>query len=324
MYYHHIMWSDYRWNKTDQIQKLLIEVEALRLLFETLPQLPYVEEKLRRLSLLKSSVYSARIEGFEDTEINPRLESQNLLDIYEKIYLQKYPSVFNLGLIKDFHRQVLKDIADGGQLRTGPWAIFDQSGNAIAMTPMASELPRLMDEYLNFINSLSEPVPIVAAVAQFVFEKIHPLPDGNGRVGRLISTFLLLNGNYSFKSQIPLEEYIENHREGYYSALLQSKDVTEFIEFFLTALVEQGKITLQKIQNGSMTASNPKQTLSLRQEEIYEIIKDHPNCSFDFIKRRFLSVSSPTLYRDLSYLINNALVIRHGATTSAVYRSCQL
>lgn len=64
------------------------------------------------------------------------------------------------------------------------------------------------------------------------------------------------------------------------------------------------------------------QTLSLRREEIYEIIKDHPDCSFDFIKRRFLSVSNPTLYRDLAYLIKNRLVVRRGATTSAIYRPC--
>lgn len=316
------MWGNYHWNRSEKIQKLLIELDALKLLFETLPQLPHVEEKLRRMSLLKSSVYSARIEGFDDTEINPKLESQNLLDIYEKIYLQKYPNELNLSLIKDFHKQVLKNIADGGHLRTEPWAIFDQSGNAIAMTPLASELPRLMDEYLKFINSLTEPIALTAAVAQFIFEKIHPLPDGNGRVGRLISMFLLHKGGYSFKSQIPLEEYIENHRDSYYSALIPSKNITEFIEFFLIALTEQGKVTLQKIQGGS-EVSDPRLTMSLRQEEIYEIVKDHPNCSFDFIKRRFLSVSSPTLYRDLAHLIKNNLIIRRGATTSAVYRSGQ-
>lgn len=319
MYYHLIMWGDYRWNNTEQIKKLLIELEALKLLFETLPQLPHVEEKLRRLSLLKSSVYSARIEGFEDTELNPKLESQNLLEVYNKIYSGVYSGELNLNLIKDFHKQVLKDIADGGHLRHESWAIFNQAGVAIANTPAPSELPSLIDGYLNFINTLVEPIPIVAAVAQFVFEKIHPLPDGNGRVGRLISTFVLHNGNYSFKLQIPLEEYIEKHREGYYSALMPSKDATEFVEFFLTALVEQGKETLQKIQNTNQSTVDPTQTLSLRQEEIFEIVKDHPNCSFDFIKRRFLSVSNQTLYRDLAELIKRNLVIRRGATTSAVY-----
>ncbi|MBI5358258.1 Fic family protein [Candidatus Amesbacteria bacterium] len=316
------MWENYKWDKTDHIQKLLLELEALKLLFDTLPQLPRVEEKLRRLSLLKSSVYSARIEGFDDSEINPKLESQNLLEVYNKIYAGVYSGELSLDLIKNFHKQVLKDIADGGYLRTEPWAIFDQFGNPIAMTPMASELPRLMREYIGFINTLGEPMPILAAIAQFVFEKIHPLPDGNGRVGRLISTLLLHNGRYSFKSQIPLEEYIEAHRENYYSALIPSKDATLFIEFFLTAIIEQGKSTLKKIQGGEIVSSDPKQTMSLRQEEIYEIIKDHPNCSFDFLKRRFLSVSSPTLYRDLAYLIKNNLIVRRGATSSAVYVSC--
>ncbi|OGG13964.1 hypothetical protein A2773_03830 [Candidatus Gottesmanbacteria bacterium RIFCSPHIGHO2_01_FULL_39_10] len=319
MYYHLIMWENYRWNKTEIINKLLIELDALKLLFETLPQLPHVEEKLRRLSLLKSSVYSARIEGFDDTEINPKLESQNLLEVYRKIYAGTYVHELNLDLIKDFHKQVLKTIVDGGHLRTEPWAIFDQSGNAIAMTPMASELPGLMEGYINFINTLLEPVTIVAAVSQFIFEKIHPLPDGNGRIGRLISMLILHRGGYAFKSQIPLEEYIEAHRESYYVALMPSKDATGFIEFFLTALIEQGKVTLQKIQNGFVSTTDPKQLLSLRQEEIYEIIKDHPNCSFDFIKRRFLAVSSPTLYRDLARLVKDNLILHRGATSNAVY-----
>lgn len=313
------MWGDYRWNKSERIQRLLIEIDALKLLFDTLPQLPHVEEKLRRLSLLKSSVYSARIEGFADTEINPKLESQNLLDLYERIYSGKCPSKLNLDLIKDFHRQVLKNIADGGYLRRESWAIFNQAGIAIANTPAPGELFKLMDEYLNVVNTLVEPIPVVAAIAQFVFEKIHPLPDGNGRVGRLISTLILHNGGYSFKSQIPLEEYIENHRESYYSALVPSKDMTEFIEFFLIALIEQGKKTLQKIQSGLISTTDSRQTLSLRQEEIYETIKDHPNCTFDSIRRRFLSVSHQTLYRDLAELIKRDLIIRRGATTSAVY-----
>jgi DeoR/GlpR family transcriptional regulator of sugar metabolism len=59
--------------------------------------------------------------------------------------------------------------------------------------------------------------------------------------------------------------------------------------------------------------------LSLRQEEVYEVIKNHPYCSFDFLKRRFLQISTPTLYRDLAVLIKKKFIVRRGATTNAVY-----
>jgi len=53
----------YHFTKTKNIEQTLIEIEAIKIVFEKLKVLPQVEEKIRRESLLKSSVFSARIEG---------------------------------------------------------------------------------------------------------------------------------------------------------------------------------------------------------------------------------------------------------------------
>jgi len=311
------MWRDYHWEKTPKIQQLVVEIEGLKHLFDTLPQIPQVEENLRRLSLLKSAVYSARIEGFSDTEANLKRESRNLFALYRQLYTGRLPQKLTLNLIKKFHKQALKNISVGGFWRQEPWAIFNQAGVAIDMTPPHFQLPQLMEEYVEFINHLPEPPLIKASVAQFIFEKIHPLPDGNGRVGRLISSFILYNTGYAFKGQIPFEQYIEKHREEYYETFAPSKNTTSFIEFFLEAILAQGKEILVKIVS-------PTQILSLgglipRKNEVIQIVKDHPYCSFDFVKRRFLSVSAVTVHRDIADLIRRGKIEKLGSTRGAVY-----
>lgn len=311
------MWRDYHWDRTPQIQQSLIEVEGLKHLFNTLPQIPQIEENLRRLSLLKSAVYSARIEGFSDTETNLKQESRNLLALYRQLYAGKFPQKLTLNLIKKFHKQTLSHVSAGGFWRQEAWAIFNQAGVAVDMTPPHFQLPQLMEEYVDFVNHLSEPPLIKAPVAQFIFEKIHPLPDGNGRVGRLISSFVLYNAGYAFKGQIPFEQYIEKHREEYYQAFMPSKNITSFIEFFLEALLTQGKEILVSVVS---PLQGPSQGgLIPRKNEVLQIVKDHPYCSCDFIKRRFPSTSAITIHRDIADLIKRGKVEKLGSTRGAVY-----
>lgn len=314
------MWKKYRWELTKEIQQLLTGIEALKIIIQTLPSQPAQEEKLRRISLLKSAVYSARIEGSPDTETNPRLESRNLLSLYRRLYEGVFPKTLTPTFIKRLHEGVLRHIADGGRWRQEPWAVFNQAGIAVHIAPSYTEIPELVDGYTEFINRSIEPTPINAAVAQFIFEKIHPLPDGNGRVGRLISAFVLYNGGYGFRGQIPLEEYIERHRTAYYSALEPSNNATQFVEFYLTALVEQGKEIVQTLN--AIPHEDALNGLLPRREEVYRIIKDHPNCSFDFIRRRFMAVSAATLHRDIAHLASGGLVRKRGATSGAVYLAC--
>lgn len=147
-----------------------------------------------------------------------------------------------------------------------------------------------MTEYISFINALPENSVIKAAIAQFIFEKIHPFPIlGNGRVGRLISSLIINKSDYNFRSLAPLEEYINDHREDYYYNLEPSNNCTGFIEFFLKSLIEQAKKHLPLIS--SATQKNlPEDSLMPRRREILDTIKDHPNCSIDFLYRRFLKI----------------------------------
>lgn len=310
--------NKYKWTINSEINQLIIELESAKLSINSLPFNQNLEKNLRQHSLLKSAVYSARIEGFTDTINIPKKESQNLLKAYQYIFSDSSPKKLSNKLIKKVHQIVLKELSSySGNWRIEPWAIFNQSGAVVYLAPPHFEVPKLMEEYPKYINKLVDHSSVRAAVAQFIFEKIHPFADGNGRVGRLISALILEKNGFGFKGQAPSEEYIDNHREDYYYHLESSVDCTSFVKFFLESLVFQSKAYLTKLNIPNQESY--EESLLPRRREILDIVRDHPNCSFDFLKRRFLAITSQTLHYDLLKLQKAGFIHKLGATKGVVY-----
>ena len=283
---------------------------------------------LRRKTLLKSSLYSARIEGNpltleeisvhdSDTDIHIQ-EVGNLVSSYEKL-----PSTFtqemNVTLLKQFHRWILSGISSGaGYFRNEESAIFNQAGIAVYLSPAPFHVPSLTTELCSYIACSRDPAPITAAVAHIWFEKIHPFLDGNGRVGRLLSSWILYHGGYDFSGLVSFEEYLESHRSEYYSALgKETQDVSLFIDFYLEALHEQVVKSFSNISIDTLVQTND---LLPRREEIYKTICDHGVVSFDFIRRRFLRISERTLHYDVQQLIKEKYITKIGSTRGVLYK----
>src|SRR3989344_7383267 len=139
----------YKYKETEEIRKLLNEIEALKIVFETIKPLPHIEENIRRESILKSAVYSARIEGnplrIEDVKIDSisrtsksisKLEVFNLHKAHNFIYSKKAPKKINLSLIKKLHQMVMSNISTrAGEFRMEPWGIFNSAGVAVYLAP---------------------------------------------------------------------------------------------------------------------------------------------------------------------------------------------
>jgi Fic family protein len=312
------MLGGYKWEETSGVKQLLIELEAVKLVFNSTTSLPHIEDNLRRKSLLKSAVFSARIEGIPSSMESPKKEGQNLVEAYKRLYSTTPPSRLDLDFVRELHRRVLKDIhAQAGNWRDESWAVFDQSGAVVHLAPAYFEVPDLMKQFIEYTNNLDSHVGIKAAVAQFIFEKIHPFADGNGRVGRLISAFILQSGGYGFRGLAPFEEYIESHRPDYYRHLEPSHTITGFIEFFLEALVSKSREIVSSLS--AQTQEKREDTLFPRRREIYELIKDHPYSTFDFIHRRFHAINPKTLHYDIQQLQKQGLIKKIGVSRGAVY-----
>ncbi len=316
----------YHFNKSKDIEKYLLELEAIKVVFDQQKTIPELEEKIRRDSRLKSALYSARIEGNPlhlsdinnlDSNDKYKIEVKNLKKAYHQIYNSDNNKPLSIEIVRDLHLKTMQNLSPmAGKYRQEPWAIFDQNGNAIHLAPPFFKVPELIQEYINYLNNLSDHPAIISAISQFIFEKIHPFADGNGRAGRLISAYILKQNNYHFRGMSHFEEYTDNHRQAYYYALEPSSDMTEFIEYFLKSLVTTAKIILKQLQNPQSDGPN----LPLRRQEILNIITDHPNCSFDFLQRRFTNINPKTLHYDIKKLLNVNLITKVGVTRGALYR----
>src|SRR3989338_10500394 len=96
------------------MEELLRQLDALRLAFELIRPSPIVEENIRRESLLKRALYSAKIEGnqlsYEEVasglndKTRAKLEVFNLLKAHHFVYSKKSPKKISLALIKKLHQ----------------------------------------------------------------------------------------------------------------------------------------------------------------------------------------------------------------------------
>ena len=77
------------------------------------------------------------------------------------------------------------------------------------MPPEAVDVPGLMKELMAWIHKTSKdmPIPVVAGVAHYQFETIHPFFDGNGRTGRMLTTWILYRTGYDLGKFYALEEF---------------------------------------------------------------------------------------------------------------------
>jgi len=315
--------------KTDSISRTLYNLDVLKSAFELHPIAKEVISLKRSSSILKSALFSARIEGNpltleevttkkdELSEDISKREVFNLASLYEQIDTFVSRSV-SKELLKEIHAQALDGISHrAGYYRVEESAIWNQAGIAVYIAPPPQKIFLLLDELVAWIENVKEHPAIVAAVAHIWFEKIHPFDDGNGRVGRFFSAILLSKGGYGFGGMVPVEEYLEKFREDYYRELGKDiQDITSFVEFFITGLISQIRTSLEESEKVQVS-----DTLSLlpRRAELVAIIRDHKSISFDFLVRRFRSIPTRTLHYDISQLIKSGYIRKRGTTRGAIY-----
>lgn len=152
-------------------------------------------------------------------------------------------------LIREIHERLLADARGShltpGELRTSQNWIGSAGCNlndASFVPPPPSEVGRCLSELERFIHSdTSLPLLLKVGMAHAQFETIHPFLDGNGRVGRLMITFLLCEQEILLKPVLYLSHYFKQRRSEYYERLQSIRDNGDFeswLKFFLRGVVE--------------------------------------------------------------------------------------
>ena len=93
--------------------------------------------------------------------------------------------------------------------------------DATYVSPPVPEMKACFSDLEKYIHSdAKEPPLIQCALVHYQFEAIHPFVDGNGRIGRLLITFMLLEKRLLSQPLLYLSDFFEQHRNEYYELLL--------------------------------------------------------------------------------------------------------
>jgi Fic family protein len=160
--------------------------------------------------------------------------------------LQEFP--LSLRLIREIHERLMRGVRgqerQPGEFRnTQNW--IGGSGSTLATATFVPPPPLVMRDALanleQFLHEPALPCLVHAALAHAQFETIHPFLDGNGRVGRLLITFLLCHGGVLSRPLLYLSHYFKRRRQEYYDRL-QAVRVDgrweEWLLFFLRGVAD--------------------------------------------------------------------------------------
>ncbi len=204
------------------------------------------------------------------------------------------------------------------------------------VAPPKAELEREMTRFLNWLNTENEPEPLLkAGIAHLWFIMIHPFDDGNGRIGRAVTDYLLARSYPTLMELVSFSKYVSLDRKGYYSVLeaagKKGMDITSWLKWFLqtveAALQESQWIVERVVTKARFWQQNKKIALNARQQKIINRLLDSGG-RFEggMTTRKYAGMtkcSSVTASRDLADLVDkNFLQKRPGGGRSTSYELC--
>ncbi len=235
--------------------------------------------------------------------------------------LKEFP--LSLRLIREIHEKLMNNARGGhkqpGEFRTSQnWIGGSRPSNAIFVPPPPEHLMECLDSFEKFLHDdkIKLPVLIKAALAHVQFETIHPFLDGNGRLGRLLITFILCNEGILREPLLYLSLYLKTNRQAYYDHLQsvrQTGDWESWINFFLTGVIDtanQATETAQAIvglfvKDRQKIEQSGKATAALL--AIHNYLQGSPVATTAKL-RQACDVSLPTVLRNLATLESLGIV----------------
>jgi Fic family protein len=158
-------------------------------------------------------------------------------------------------LLREVHKRLLQtgrgsDRHPGEFRRVQNWLGGSRPTLARFVPPPWQEVVPAMTALERFVHDEPEATPVLvkAAMAHAQFETIHPFPDGNGRVGRLLITLLLCSEGVLSRPLLYLSLHFKQHRDAYYDHLQRVRtdgDWEAWLRFFLEGVIEVAASTTE-------------------------------------------------------------------------------
>lgn len=299
---------------TDEMTSLVIEIA------ETLGRMSVNDKDiptptLRKENRIKTIHSSLAIENnsLSLEQITAIIEGKRVLgppnEILEVMNANEaYNILFELNPYKEedllkAHRLMMTDLVkENGIYRSDGVGVFDGQ-KCIHMAPPAIRIPYLMKELLSWVKKTKVHPLISSCVFHYEFEFIHPFADGNGRMGRMWQTLLLMQWKPIF-AWIPVETIVKKHQQEYYSSIAQSDKAgnsTIFITFMLKCILD----SLQEIEE-SNRKSNQKSN-----QKLLDAVSKNPNITIRELQD-FLGMSESGVKKIIRKYREAGMLVRVG------------
>ncbi len=310
---------------------------------------PKVLNILKKSTIITSTASSTRIEGskLSDEEVEKLFsgglkikkfisrdeqEVAGYKELLEKVFDSYQNIQFNESTIKHFHKELLK-YSDKNQKHLGNYKFsdnkvvvkdIDQNVVNVIFEPTKPYLTaKKMQELLSWTNeALKEKMfhPLLV-ISNFILEflAIHPFQDGNGRVSRVLTNFLMLKYDYSFTPYVSHEKLIEDNKDRYYLALNKGQrnknfNINTWISFFLEMILEQAKFAVKLSEKERIEVF-----LSQKQLQVWQFLQTKRETSPKEIREN-LNMATATVLQVLNKLMELKKIERLGEGRSTRYK----
>jgi Fic family protein len=246
---------------------------------------------------------------------------------------EQYGILSNNSIVAMF--QILKR-NDGGFRETPGTALKnDQTQEIVYVPPQTGHEVRkhmgALESYINdgFHHDL-DPL-IKMAIIHHQFESIHPFPDGNGRIGRIINVLYLVQQNLLDIPILYLSGFITRYKSDYYRLLQHVRETGEWepwLLYMLRAVGDTSVTTLGLVNEIDNLMATYKHRIRKEHSRIYsqELLNNlfaHPYTRIEFVQRD-LGITRQTASRHLDQLSDAGLLVKHQSGRSNYYINAPL
>lgn len=229
---------------------------------------------------------------------------------YGLVRLETLP--LSLRLLREIHERLMTGTRGGnktpGQFRKSQnWIGGRTLGEAAYIPPPEHQMRTALGNLEEFLHDSGGLDPLIAcALAHAQFETIHPFLDGNGRMGRLLITFLLCHEKVLQRPVLYLSHYLKQHRATYYDRLTAIRfagDWEGWLRFFLTGVAEVAREAEQKARHIVQLREDIRQrALAARMSASAFRLLDH------LFEQPLINVNATRDYLKISYVAANGLI----------------
>ncbi|MDP8233694.1 MAG: Fic family protein [Candidatus Saelkia tenebricola] len=340
---------------TNKILNNISRIMAGREVIEQAKLIPKWELKLKKEARVHNAYSSTGIEGNNLTlrQVAALTENKDVVatakDKDEVLnYLKALDSIpeyvnkkkIDVKLFLKIHKTLtigtLRDKKDCGVLRNRQVFVGKRIFNGTGfkevveyMPPKTKDVPRLVSEFLDWLNSdkIKEVNSVIlSGIVHYEIARIHPFIDGNGRLARLMASLVLYKSGFDHRRFFALDDYYDENRDSYYTALkivqTSKGDITKWLEYFTDGVlysIDKVKEFIEKIGLSSKIEEGEKIELTQKQMKILERIQEKGKVGNKDLRDMF-GITRQAMLKEIAKLIDAKLINLIGKGRNAYYK----